>query len=57
MDLFERRFEKDKLKEMPLAARVRQATFDEFVAQNYLIGKGYVLRKAIEAGQLPSISR
>ena len=57
MDLFEYRFEKGKLKEAPLAARIRPAIFDEFVGQNDLAGNGYVLRKAIEAGQLPSISR
>jgi putative ATPase len=55
MDLFEHQFEKDKLKEAPLAARMRPASFDEFVGQEHLIGKGRVLRKAIESGNLPSI--
>ena len=54
MDLFEHQFEKDKLKEAPLAARMRPATFDDFVGQEHLVGKGHVLRKAIESGQLPS---
>ncbi len=54
MDLFEHRFEENKLKEAPLAARMRPATFDEFVGQEHLVGKGHVLRKAIESGQLPS---
>jgi putative ATPase len=54
MDLFEHRFEKEKLKEAPLAARMRPAAFDEFVGQEHLVGKGHVLRKAIESGQLPS---
>ena len=55
MDLFEHRFEKERLKEAPLAARMRPATFDEFVGQEHLVGKGHVLRKAIESGQLPSV--
>ncbi len=55
MDMFEHQFEKDKLKEAPLAARMRPAGFDGFVGQEHLIGKGRVLRKAIESGRLPSI--
>ena len=55
MDMFEQQFEKDKLKEAPLAARMRPASFDEFVGQEHIIGPGRVLRKAIESGNLPSI--
>ncbi len=55
MDLFEHRFEKDRLKEAPLAARMRPATLHDFVGQEHLIGKGRVLRKAIEADQIPSV--
>jgi putative ATPase len=55
MDLFEHQFEKDKLKEAPLAARMRPAGFGEFVGQEHLIGKGRVLRRAIESGKPPSI--
>ena len=55
MDMFEQQFEKQKGKEAPLAARMRPDTFDDFVGQEHLIGKGHVLRKAIDAGQLPSI--
>ncbi len=55
MDLFEHQFEKDKLKEAPLAARMRPAGFGEFVGQEHLIGKGRVLRRAIESGQPPSV--
>ena len=55
MGLFEYQFEKDKLKETPLAARMRPAAFGEFVGQEHLVGKERVLRKAIESGQLPSI--
>jgi putative ATPase len=55
MDMFEHQFEEQKRNEAPLAARMRPSTFDDFVGQEHLIGKGHVLRKAIEAGQLPSI--
>src|SRR2546425_795504 len=39
----------------PLAARMRPRVLDELVGQQHLIGPGRVLRKAIEAGQLPSM--
>ncbi len=55
MDMFEQKFEEQKGQEAPLATRMRPATFEDFVGQEHLIGKGHVLRKAIEAGQLPSI--
>ena len=55
MDMFEHQFEKDRLKEAPLAARMRPTGFDEFVGQERLVGKGRVLRRAIESGKLPSI--
>jgi putative ATPase len=55
MDMFEQKAQERKQKEAPLAARMRPATFHEFVGQEHLVGEGRVLRKAIEAGQLPSI--
>jgi len=55
MDMFEHQFEEQKRREAPLAVRMRPTTFHEFVGQEHLIGKGHVLRKAIEAGQLPSV--
>src|SRR5213592_435235 len=39
----------------PLAARMRPRDLDEVVGQSHLVGKGRVLRKAMEAGQLPSM--
>src|SRR3989475_1602737 len=39
----------------PLAARMRPRDLDEFVGQTHLVGKGRVLRKAMDAGQLPSM--
>lgn len=55
MDIFEHDMEKRKAKEAPLAARIRPASFSEFVGQEHLVGEGRTLRKAIEADQLPSI--
>jgi putative ATPase len=39
----------------PLAARMRPRDLSEFVGQAHIIGDGRVLRKAIDAGQLPSM--
>ena len=55
MDMFEQQFEEGRQKEAPLAARMRPTSFDEFVGQEHLIGRGHVLRRAIESGKLPSI--
>jgi len=55
MDMFEHKFRERVSEEAPLATRLRPATFHDFVGQEHLVGKGHVLRKAIEAGQLPSI--
>ena len=42
-------------REAPLAARVRPRSFEEFVGQEHLVGEGRVLRRVIDADQLPSI--
>src|SRR3990170_3030654 len=42
-------------REAPLAARMRPRTFDEFVGQEHVVGAGRMLRRAIEADQLPSL--
>ncbi len=39
----------------PLAARMRPRDLDEFLGQEHLVGEGRVLRRAIEAGRLPSM--
>jgi putative ATPase len=39
----------------PLAERVRPATLDDLLGQEHLTGKDGVLRKAIEAGNVPSM--
>ncbi|NPA67645.1 MAG: replication-associated recombination protein A [Chlorobi bacterium] len=38
----------------PLAERLRPRTLDGYVGQEHLVGKGKVLRKIIETGNLPS---
>ena len=55
MDLFDFNYEKEKLKEAPLAARMRPANLAEFVGQEHIIGPGHVLRTAIDSGKLPSV--
>ena len=40
---------------LPLADRMRPKSLDEFVGQEHLIGKGKILRMAIEAGEIPSL--
>ena len=39
----------------PLAARMRPRDLDEYVGQAHLVGPGRILRRAIDAGQLPSM--
>ncbi len=41
--------------EVPLAARMRPRSFEEFVGQTHLIGPGRALTKLLEAGHLPSL--
>jgi putative ATPase len=55
MPLFDLPEEKDLTHSMPLAARIRPQTFAEFVGQEHLVAEGRVLRKCIEADQLPSM--
>jgi len=55
MDMFEHKFEEQRRQEAPLAIRMRPIGFNAFVGQEHLIGEGRVLRKAIEAGRVPSI--
>src|SRR5687767_5117532 len=40
---------------IPLAERVRPKTLDELVGQEHLVGKGSILRTAIEHGKIPSM--
>ncbi len=43
------------MREAPLADRMRPRTLEEFVGQDHLLGRGKVLRQAIETDQLPSM--
>ncbi len=54
-DMFEAHFEKLRDETAPLAARMRPKTLDEYVGQEHLVGEGRALRRAIDAGELPSI--
>ena len=41
-------------KHAPLADRMRPRTLDEFVGQQHIVGKGKLLRRAIETDSLQS---
>ena len=41
--------------DVPLAARMRPVTFEEFVGQTHLIGPGRALTKLLDGGHLPSL--
>ncbi|MFM8999755.1 MAG: replication-associated recombination protein A [Actinomycetota bacterium] len=43
------------MSEVPLAARMRPRTFDEYVGQAHLIGPGRALTRILEGGNLPSV--
>jgi len=43
------------LSSLPLAARMRPRTLDEFAGQDHIIGPGRLLRRAIQADQLSSV--
>ena len=53
--LFDHHREEQLQRGAPLAARMRPRTLDEFVGQEHLVGEGRVLRRSIDADQLPSI--
>src|SRR5215813_12761911 len=40
---------------VPLAERIRPTTVDDLVGQEHLVGKGSILRTAIENGKVPSM--
>lgn len=55
MDLFETEDASALGKGKPLAARMRPQTLDDIVGQDHILGKGKLLRRAIEADRLGSI--
>jgi putative ATPase len=54
MDLFEEKLAKQN-KDLPLAVRLRPTTLEEFVGQQHILGKGRLLRRAIEADRISSL--
>ena len=55
MTLFEHSARQQLGHQAPLAARMRPRSFDEFVGQDHVVGLGTVLRRSIEADQIPSM--
>ncbi len=55
MDLFKREKKDKSVKRTPLADRMRPQTLDEFLGQRHILGKGSVLRKAIEEDKIQSV--
>ena len=55
MTLFDHQSQRELDRKAPLAARMRPHSFDEFVGQDHIVGPGTVLRRSIEADQLPSL--
>ncbi len=47
--------EAKRIRNSPLAARMRPRTLDEFIGQEHILGPGRLLRRAIQADQLSSI--
>lgn len=54
MDLFSSSTEKEKTNE-PLAARMRPRNLGEYIGQDHILGKGRLLRRAIQMDQLSSV--
>ena len=54
-DLFEQASQQAQMQNQPLAARMRPRTLDEFVGQEEIVGRGRLLRRAIEADRLGSL--
>ncbi len=58
MDMFDKQEKQDESQQMqhaPLATRMRPNDLSAFVGQEHIIGKGRVLRRAIEADRIPSM--
>ena len=55
MDLFEFTANRDKERQVPLAARMRPRTLDEVVGQEEIVGKDKLLYRAIKADRLSSL--
>jgi putative ATPase len=51
----EEKFAPDTFKSQPLAARMRPRNLDEYAGQTHILGKGQLLRRAIEADRIQSL--
>ncbi len=52
MDLFDHQMQQDMRERAPLADRMRPQTLDQILGQDHIIGKGSLLRRAIEADRI-----
>jgi putative ATPase len=55
MDLFSKERSEKTFKSLPLAARMRPASLDDFIGQEHILGPGKLLRRAIEADRISSV--
>src|SRR4030042_1215196 len=55
MDMFDKQAEEQQKQQAPLATRMRPNSLNGFVGQEHILGKGRVLRRAIESDRIPSI--
>ena len=55
MDLFDSAIAADRMKDAPLAERMRPQTLAEYVGQEHLLGEGKLLRRLVETDQLTSL--
>ena len=55
MDMFEQQADQQKMQQAPLATRMRPSKLEHFVGQEHILGKGRVLRRAIESDRIPSM--
>jgi putative ATPase len=55
MNMFDKEAERQAMQGAPLASRMRPNNLQAFVGQEHLMGKGRVLRRAIEADRIPSM--
>jgi len=54
LDLFDYAAKREQAARAPLAARMRPQNLEEYTGQEHILGKGKFLRRALEAGQVPS---
>jgi putative ATPase len=54
-DMFDEQGRQQQLQQAPLATRMRPENLNGFVGQEHILGKGRVLRRAIEADRIPSM--